>query len=393
MVRTWQDRLGFSHQDDNVPTQSQLFLGAGVFALLIAAGCFWLFGFGQESCLGDQPVTASSSVWNCQNIPTEYGTFFRRSLWCLTAALCALAFFACVRRFSLSQSARKAAFALLSISGLAIVFFGFRFWSNHQTWVYENETGAYGKAFCAKNGPDPAKNGAVGCIGWGLETRSSKPVTTETYDLVQGRLLNHKAFWVKRNGKFAYLNHTGKPITDFVFDDASDFGLYIALVKQGNQYFYINDKGKPVNDGLFDEAATASKQDEFLAVRVGSLWGYVNSQGKVIMAPTFNEVKEARVDLGVIGLPVKKDGRWGLVDRSGKATSNFEFESIDSTFKEGYLAIAACFLAERCGFIGLNGKLKDPRLFRSAVGPVLVGSPGFAVETNGETQQIRIDKN
>jgi hypothetical protein len=296
-----------------------------------------------------------------------------------------------VRKFSLSQSARQAASALLLIGSIVIAFWGFRFWTNHHIWVYENETGAFGRAFCAKNGPDPTKNGAVGCLGWGLETRSSKPITTETYDLVQGMLIDHKAFWVKRNGKYAYLDNTGKPLTDFVFDEASDFGRHIALVKQGNKYFYINSAGKQVNDARFEEATTATKQDEFLAVRMGALWGYVNSQGEVVMAPTFSEVKEPRVELGVVGFPVKKEGRWGLVDQSGKATSSFEFESIDSTFKKDYLAIAACFSVERCGFIGLDGKLKDPRLFRSATGPVLVDSPGFALNSNGETQQVRID--
>jgi hypothetical protein len=392
MVRTWQDRLGFSHQDDNVPTQSQMFLGLGVLALVVAVASFWFFDFAHESCLIDQPA-GQGKWWGCQDIPTLYSSFLKRSLWCLLVVLCAMALFACVRQLSRSEGARKCAVALTVFSVLGIGFWAYRFYINHQTWVYENETGAYGKAFCAKNGPDPSKDSATGCLAWGLETRTSKPITTETYDLVQEALMNHKAFWVKRNGKFAYLDNTGKPITDFVFDDASEFGQRIALVKQADKYFYIDGAGKPISDARFDEAVIPNKQDEYFAMRVGTLWGYVNSQGHVSMEPSFSEVKEARVEDGVIGFPVKKDGRWGLVDSSGKPSSKFEFESIDSTFKKDYLAIAACFAVERCGFIGLDGKLKDPRLFRTAAGPVLVGSPGFAVETTGETQQIRLDKN
>jgi WG containing repeat len=392
MVRTWQDRLGFSHQDDNVPTQSQMFLGLGVLALVVAIVIFWIFDFAHESCLIDPPVV-QSKPWDCQDIPTLYSSFLKRSLWCLLLVFCAVALFTCVRQLSRSESARKFAVALTVLSVLGIGFWTYRFWINHQTWVYENETGAYGKAFCAKNGPDPSKDTASGCLAWGLETRTSKPITTETYDLVQGALMNHKAFWVKRNGKFAYLDNTGRPITDFIFDDASEFSRHIALVKQANKYFYINGAGKAVNDARFDEAVPPSKQDEYFAVRVGALWGYVDSKAYVSMEPGFSEVKEARVEAGVIGFPVKKDGRWGLVDSNGKPSSNFEFESIDSTFKKEYLAIAACFAVERCGFIGLDGKLKDPRLFRTASGPVLVGSPGFAVETTGETQQIRLEKN
>jgi hypothetical protein len=391
MVRTWQDRLGFSHSDDNVPTQSQMYLGAGVLALVISFVSFWVFGFARQSCLADRTVQ-SNFLWVCQNIPNDYRKFFNRSLWCLIVVLVAGGLFACVRQFSPSNVARKVAFALLAYCGLAIVFWGFRFWINHQTWIYENETGAFGQAFCAKTGPDPANKEASICLQWGLETKASKPITAETYDLVQGALFNHKAFWVKRNGKYAYLDNTGKPVTDFVYDDASEFGLHVALVKQGNKYFYINGSGKRVNEARFDEATFVTKDHEFFAVRVGALWGYVNAQGQVSMMPSFSEVKESRVQSEVIGFPVKKDGRWGLVDSSGKPTSSFEFESIDSVFEKDYLAIAACYGADRCGFIGLDGKLKDPRMFRSATGPVLVGSPGFGAETTGETKQIKLEK-
>jgi hypothetical protein len=392
MVRTWQARLGFTHGDENFPTQSQLFLGLGLLALLVGVLSFWYFGFARQSCLLD-PLNEFHWSWNCLDIPTAYSQFFKRSLWCLVTVIVAVGLFACVRQFSISNHARKVATALLVLSGLSILFWVFRFWHNHQTWVYENETGAYGKAFCAKLGPNPSKDGTQSCLAWGLETRSSRPITTETYDLVQGELLNDKAFWVKRNGKYAYLDNSGKPMTEFIFDEASNFGQHIALVKQGNAFFYIDQQGQPVNDARFDEAVIASKQDEFFAVRKAALWGYVNARGQVSITPDFAEVKEPRLEADVIGFPVKKEGRWGLVDTSGKPSSSFEFESIDGVFKVDYLAIAACFSVERCGFIGIDGKLKDPRLFRAVTGPILKGSPGFAVESTGESRQISLDKN
>ncbi len=325
-------------------------------------------------------------------LPISYAKFIMSFVYPLLFGLAGAGLFYLVKRYSLSPTARQMALVFLALAGLGLGYWLFTFSNNHKTWVLENESGAFGKAVCEKVGPDPTKDGASGCIAWVLQTRGKQPITKEPYDLVQPILANNQYFWVKKRGKYAYLDLNGNPITQFIYDDASNFGQHVALVKQGAQYFYIDKKGAAVETARFDEATFVSQNNELLAVRTGQRWGYVNTLGKLVVQPTYQEVLESRVDPQVIGIPVKSNGRWGFVDAAGKPTSEFKFSSIDSVFKKPYLAVGACLQEASCIFIGADGAQKDPRVFKSVTGPILEGSPGFAVLQSGDSVQVSLNQ-
>ena len=91
---------------------------------------------------------------------------------------------------------------------------------------------------------------------------------------------------VSVNGKWGYIDTTGKTVIKPQFDGAKDFSEGLAAVKVGGSWGYIDKTGKMVIKPLFDEAHGFSNGLAY--VREGNYtWGYINSAGKYIWKTNF----------------------------------------------------------------------------------------------------------
>ena len=125
---------------------------------------------------------------------------------------------------------------------------------------------------------------------------------------------------VCRNGKWGYIDRTGKLRIPLLFDDARDFAEDLAPVAVGKKSGYIDARGAFVIGPVFDEAEGFS--DGLAAVSVAGKWGFVDRTGKLVVAPRYESAGAFRDGLA----PVRSNGKWGFIDRTGKLAIALRFD-------------------------------------------------------------------
>jgi len=144
---------------------------------------------------------------------------------------------------------------------------------------------------------------------------------------VRGQQPESKAlFPVEKDGKFGFIDRTGKIVIPLQFDSATDFHEGLALVTSNHQTMFIDIAGKTVFTSKFDIVNSFS--EGLAAVNIG--------QKRI---PT----------LGLISDP----GKWGYLDKTGKLIIPLKFTHAEN-FSEGLAAVTD---GDRGGFIDHSGKI------------------------------------
>jgi hypothetical protein len=153
----------------------------------------------------------------------------------------------------------------------------------------------------------------------------------------------------------------------------------LAAVRLGERWGFVDGNGHfavdPVHHGLlpfscglavFSDSPQPFDRANFGRIETKEIgnddtggFGYLNLEGKVVVAPRFRRVRS--FSEGLAGVEI--DGRWGFIDKSGSVTIDPQYASVGD-FKGGiakvYLA-GGVFLSE-CGFIDTSGKFViEPR--------------------------------
>lgn len=218
--------------------------------------------------------------------------------------------------------------------------------------------------------------------------------------------------------KYGYIDTHGKMSIDFLFDKATSFTNGFALVKKGNTCSIINKKGEiiktiPADDiehtynngwsfkyknkygyissfckivpSQFDWISS-DIEENLIKIKQQDKYGYINSQGNILIKPQFDEEKE--IDYLKDGL-VKirtKDYKYGLIDTTEKIIipanyRNIKYENGVVVFQKEY---DSCF-----GAMDLSGNIIiQPNRYRSID---FIDESLFLAEEN--RKMIIIDKN
>lgn len=131
---------------------------------------------------------------------------------------------------------------------------------------------------------------------------------------------------VKKNGKWALIDSEEKAITEFMFEDilldeydtCINNGLIFA--KKDGKYYIVNEKGEKVSENGF-EKAYPFMGDEPAAVCVKGKWGFVDTTGKMVIEPEYDNAKSFSNGLA----PVCKGESWGYInsDKEYRIKSQF----------------------------------------------------------------------
>lgn len=199
----------------------------------------------------------------------------------------------------------------------------------------------------------------------------------------------------KKNGKYGYIDASGKTMIDFKYDYAEDFsnGFAVVAEKRGNILWYglVNKKGTMVFQMNHDEIINLD--DKALVVSAGGFYSYYNLSGKRISGNKFykygskftkgysvvgeknrkNEMKYGLINqYGVQIIPSKydgifpfdrkfavfmkregKDAKYGLVDFNGNEVLAPNYDFI-GTFDDNFCPIGR---GNQFGYIDFNAKL------------------------------------
>ena len=126
---------------------------------------------------------------------------------------------------------------------------------------------------------------------------------------------------IRENGKYGFMETTGRVVVKPQFDDASILYEGLAPVKKDGKWGYIDPTGKMVIEPRFEENARCFKEG-LARVLVKGKWGFIDKTGKWVVEPQYDD--ETPFEDGVAW--VNSEGKWGLIDKTGKVIVEPEFD-------------------------------------------------------------------
>ena len=181
---------------------------------------------------------------------------------------------------------------------------------------------------------------------YGFMDRSGKTVITPQFDGVIG--FSEGLASVRVGTKWGYINTKGVVAITPQFDFAMPFRYGRAKVQLANRYGYIDKEGKYIGSPTFLWASEFS--GEFAAVQTADrALALVNQSGKTVLLTNVDTLAYA-FNTGL--LPAASGGKWGFMDTTGKWVIDPQFEGV-AGFADGRAPVK---VGGRIGYVDLAGK-------------------------------------
>ncbi len=139
-----------------------------------------------------------------------------------------------------------------------------------------------------------------------------------------------------QNGKWNVINSSFEKVVDAEFDDVkltdigycTETGMFFA--KQGDKYTLYNNAGEAVAQGFEDAKLFVSKEPA--AVKQNGKWGFVDTNGKIVVEPKYEEANSFNAGYA----PFRQGKKWGAVNIDGDVLIDPTFDSMRSFSSDGY---------------------------------------------------------
>lgn len=144
-----------------------------------------------------------------------------------------------------------------------------------------------------------------------------------------------RLFPIELEGRWGYVNESGRVVIAPSFTAASDFNEGVAAVRSGNwAWGYIDASGEYVIEPQFEGLRQFS--DGLAAVRFDSRWGFIDRSGSFVINPSFTEAYSFAQGRAFVRT---NDYIWEYIDKSGEIirtdeTPRFD-ENSDGSFRDG----------------------------------------------------------
>jgi len=136
-----------------------------------------------------------------------------------------------------------------------------------------------------------------------------------------------------QNGKYGYIDGTGRFVIKPQFEEAGPFSEGLAWVRIGKRYGYIDTNGNVVIKPLFekehpsDDPPTGSFSEGLAAVQVkADLYGYIDKSGQFVIKPQFQDAQPFSEGLAAVQIGGVDQYRYGYIDKTGKFVIKPQFE-------------------------------------------------------------------
>ncbi len=161
---------------------------------------------------------------------------------------------------------------------------------------------------------------------------------------------------VKRDGKWGVVDKTGKIIIPIEYDGWIDYG-YCLLMKKKSKWSIVNKAEKTIVQ--VDDFDNLVFREGLALVQNCGLHGFIDMDGKEIVPLEYDEANHFSEGIAVVSEGIVHGTRkWGCIDKTGKFVVPFvlEYDSI-GYFKEGLVVVKK---DDKCGCIDKTGKLVVP---------------------------------
>lgn len=238
----------------------------------------------------------------------------------------------------------------------------------YQKFIYDYPSGKHAseaKSEMLRKWPYPIR--ALKNSKYGYIDKNGKFVIKAKYD--NATEFSEGLARVGKDGKYGFVDVNGKEVIPLNYTTASNFNYGYAVLKSGNNNAIIVDKnGKTLGENYYDaksfsEGLAAVQNESYLygfinthgdmvisykfntvswfkegIVAVGKTengkmkYAYMNKEGEMLTAFEFDEAKDFQGGVGRI----KKDGKFGLIDKFGSPITCCEFDYISEFDNQGY---------------------------------------------------------
>jgi len=209
---------------------------------------------------------------------------------------------------------------------------------------------------------------------------------------------------VKLNGKWGFIDKSGKLVIPFKFDNISHFHEGIALVELNEKYGYIDITGKNITPIIYEFQSDAFCNGMCRVKRDGK-WGFIDKSGKEVIAAKYSSVHNFHEGLAAVQSTVYSEihktyvKAWGFIDIYGREITEFKYniekyerEASVGDFVDG---LAIVKINNKLGYINKAGKEVIPVIY-DGVGGFHDGLVRVTVDTKMTTRGIwykYLDKN
>ena len=190
---------------------------------------------------------------------------------------------------------------------------------------------------------------------------------------------------VDEKGKCGFkLRSTGEIVIPLKYDDAYDFREGLVVVKLNGKWGFIDKTGKEITPLKYDDVRVYGMNEGMVAVEFNDRYGYIDHTGKEI-----TPIKYYAVDSFVEGLAGVALNGCGFIDKTGKEVIPLKYDSV-GCFTEG---LAKVKLNNKWGYIDKTGKEVIPLKYDDA--SYFIGGKAKVMTKNifGIEKEFYIDKN
>lgn len=151
------------------------------------------------------------------------------------------------------------------------------------------------------------------------------------------------------DGKFGYIDETGKLIIGLRFEWAGAFSEGLAEVCFDGKYGFIDTAGKPVVQPKFDYARPF--MEGLAAVRLENKWGFIDAKGHLVIPYSYFDAYG--FSNGLAPVAIGAWNKWGCIDKKGNIVFEQRFSRVHA-FSEGLLP--ATLDGKKWGYIDATGQ-------------------------------------
>jgi hypothetical protein len=125
---------------------------------------------------------------------------------------------------------------------------------------------------------------------------------------------NSGLFWIREDGKYGYIDRTGKTVIAPQYENTMGFNEGLAATKMNGKYGFIDTKGNWAIKPQYDFAYIF--MDGLAAVKIGKQTAWIDKTGRQIIQP--QDFEETAMGFSEGRLAVKRGGKWGYIDKTGR---------------------------------------------------------------------------
>ena len=130
---------------------------------------------------------------------------------------------------------------------------------------------------------------------------------------------------VKLRGKYGFIDKSGKIVIPIIYSYVEPFYKGTAIVGLDNKMRIIDKTGKTIKD--LEYASVGWAREDFANVKLNGKFGRIErTTGKEIFPTVYESIVRFNKDLTAWA---KLDGKWGIIDKSGKAVVPFKYNERD----------------------------------------------------------------